>query len=231
MPITVPPLTVAVGPPEKAQLPTRPASRWKGRIARGVLVILAIILAAWCSAPWTLPAAARFLDCSDPPQHSDYILLLGGDVGLRPFAAARLLHDGWAERVLITQPVLTSERFEGQPTERGLTERILLHEGIALEQIIALPHDVLTTTDEAEALAEFLEAHPEATVTVLTSRYHTRRAKLIFGRELGERAGQLRFLGTPSDYFDESDWWRTEEGTRAYVLEYAKLAYNVVRQN
>jgi uncharacterized SAM-binding protein YcdF (DUF218 family) len=126
--------------------------------------------------------------------------------------------------------VLTSERFNGQPSERGLTERILLHEGVALAQIITLPHDVLTTADEAEALAEFLEAHPAATVTVLTSRYHTRRAKLIFGRAVGERASQLSFLGTPSDYFDESNWWRTEEGTRAYVLEYAKLAYNLVRQ-
>ena len=208
----------------------RVASPWKRRLARCAAVVGVFLLAAWFSSPWTLPAAARFLDCSDPPQHSDYILLLGGDVGLRPFAAARLLHDGWAERILITQPVLTGERFEGQPSERGLTERILLHEGVKLEQIVALPHDVLTTADEAEALAEFLEVHPQATVTVLTSRYHTRRAKLIFGRALGERAGQLRFLGTPSDYFDDSNWWRTEEGTRAYVLEYAKLAYNLVWQ-
>jgi len=192
--------------------------------------VVALLMATWLSAPWTLPAAARFLDCSDPPQHTEYILLLGGDVSLRPFAAARLLQNGWAERILITQPVLTSERFNGQPSEQGLTERILLHEGVALAQIVSLPHDVLTTADEAEALAEFLEAHPAATVTVLTSRYHTRRAKLIFGRAVGERASQLSFLGTPSDYFDESNWWRTEEGTRAYVLEYVKLAYNLVRQ-
>ena len=192
--------------------------------------VVALLMATWLSAPWTLPAAARFLDCSDPPQHTEYILLLGGDVSLRPFAAVRLLQNGWAERILIMQSVLTSERFNGQPSEQGLTERILLHEGVALAQIVSLPHDVLTTADEAEALAEFLEAHPAATVTVLTSRYHTRRAKLIFGRAVGERASQLSFLGTPSDYFDESNWWRTEEGTRAYVLEYVKLAYNLVRQ-
>ncbi|HVW01337.1 MAG TPA: YdcF family protein, partial [Planctomycetaceae bacterium] len=148
-----------------------------------------------------------------------------------PFAAAHLVRDGWAERILITQPVLTSQRFEGQPSEGGLTERILIHEGVQPTQIVTLPHDVLTTADEAEALAEFLTAHPEATVTVLTSRYHTRRAKLIFGRALDGRFSQCRFLGTPSDYFDESNWWRTEEGTRAYVLEYVKLAYNLVRQN
>jgi uncharacterized SAM-binding protein YcdF (DUF218 family) len=221
------PTADAIGPPSETK---RPASRWKHRLARGSVVVILLLLAAWLSAPWTLPAAARFLDCSDPPQHTDYILLLGGDVGLRPFAAARLLRDGWAERILITQPVLTSERFEGQPSERGLTERILLHEGVPLDRVITLPHDVLTTADEAEALAQFLDSHPGATVTVLTSRYHTRRAKLIFGRALGERASQLSFLGTPSDYFDESNWWRTEEGTRAYVMEYAKLAYNLVRQ-
>lgn len=206
-------------------------SRRIRRVGRGALVIGAFLLAACLSAPWILPAAARFLDCSDPPQHTDYILLLGGDVGLRPFAAARLLRDGWAERILITQPVLTGDRFEGQPSEHGLTERILLHEGLQPEQIVTLPHDVLTTAHEAEALAEFLASHPEATVTILTSRYHTRRAKVVFARELGGRFAQCRFLGTPSDYFDESNWWRTEEGTRAYVLESVKLAYNLVRQN
>jgi uncharacterized SAM-binding protein YcdF (DUF218 family) len=96
------------------------------------------------------------------------------------------------------------------------------------ETIILLPGAAASTADEARALAEFLDAHPGGSVAVVTSAYHTRRARLIFGRALGERAGAVRFVGAPSDGFGATDWWRTEQGLSTYGTEYVKLGFHLL---
>jgi uncharacterized SAM-binding protein YcdF (DUF218 family) len=71
----------------------------------------------------------------------------------------------------------------------------------------------------------FLQAEPGTTVAVVTSDFHTRRARAIFRRVLGERMERVHFVAAPTDGFGASDWWECEEGTITYLNEYAKLAF------
>ena len=75
----------------------------------------------------------------------------------------------------------------------------------------------------------FLESARQASLTVVTSNYHTRRVRWTVARVLGERARQVTFVSAPTDEFQMDNWWQRDEGFKAIVGEYLKLTYYVLR--
>jgi uncharacterized SAM-binding protein YcdF (DUF218 family) len=159
----------------------------------------------------------------------DYVLVLNGDPNARPFAAAALVKAGLAREVLLTPQQLTLESSAVQDdlilSELDLTKCVLRARGLPPEAIRVLPREITSTYDEARALAEFLDGRPDATVTVVTNSFHTRRARWVFRHVLGERAARLVFVGVPRDGVDDATWWRTDHGCVVYLTEYSKFLY------
>jgi uncharacterized SAM-binding protein YcdF (DUF218 family) len=104
-------------------------------------------------------------------------------------------------------------------------ERILVARGVPGEAIVLLDGECASTGDEAEALARFLDSHPDGSVAVVTNPYHTRRARGAFRRVLGDRASGVHFVAAPGEGFGAGDWWHSEDGFKTYAREFAKLAY------
>ena len=77
-------------------------------------------------------------------------------------------------------------------------------------------------------LKRFLDAHPFASVLVVTDGYHTRRSRWAFRHVLGEQASQVALVSAPTDEFDINCWWRDQWGLAAVGAEYLKLAAYVV---
>jgi LPXTG-motif cell wall-anchored protein len=185
-------------------------------------VLLALLAAAWLARGWLLPAAGRFLDVSEPPREVDAVMVLGGGPTTRPFVAASLARAGLARRVLV--PTFT-EDDSASLSEQEVVRRVLRARGVPDGAVVTLPGAVERTQDEAWALARFLDEEPGATVAVVTSDFHTRRARMLFRREVGSHIDRVHFVAAPTDGFGADDWWRCEEGAATYLLEYFKLAY------
>jgi uncharacterized SAM-binding protein YcdF (DUF218 family) len=100
---------------------------------------------------------------------------------------------------------------------------------VPADRVTVLPGVVDSTFDEAGSLARFLDAHPDATVAIVTDDYHTRRARRAFRKVLGDRARQLRFAATPVDGVAADNWWQTPAGFRTYVGETFKAGYYELR--
>jgi uncharacterized SAM-binding protein YcdF (DUF218 family) len=210
------------GPPLKA----RRGRRWLLRLA----LLAAAGLALYAAAPWYLPAAARALDVSEPPARVDYVMVMGGGHETRPFVAAALVKAGLAGGVLLPNVKPSLEAEDGlAPPEHEFTTEILVRRGVSPDAITVLPPEVNSSSDEAQALAAFLADKPNVSVAVVTNHFHTRRASWIFKKALGPKAGQVRFVGAPTDGFDETNWWRHEAGVTCYLTEYVKLAYYWLR--
>jgi uncharacterized SAM-binding protein YcdF (DUF218 family) len=213
--------------PEQAALtppapPRRRGRRWLWRL--GVLAVLLGLV--YFLHPLLLPWAARWLDVSETPQPVDEVLVLGGEANIRPFVAAALYNAGLTKRVLVPAVKQSpSARDAGRLPEQELIRRVLVKRGVPDEAIVLLPDVVDSTADEAAALRHYLEDKPERTVAVVTTCYHTRRVRWIFRKQLGARAEQLHFVAGPTDGYDASNWWRSEEGCQRYVNEYLKLAF------
>jgi uncharacterized SAM-binding protein YcdF (DUF218 family) len=199
--------------------------RWRWRLG-----LVAVLVVVFLVRSWWLPSVARFLDVSEAPAHTDYVMVLGGGAESRPFAAAALVRAGRADRVLLPHVALSPEAEAGTTLpEAEVTARVLRARGVADSAVEYLPSEVNSTADEARALAAFLRDHPDATVTVVTHRFHTRRARWIVRQAIGGPAPNVHFFGVPNDGFDESNWWQCEAGLGCYFNEYVKLCLYTVR--
>jgi uncharacterized SAM-binding protein YcdF (DUF218 family) len=197
------------------------------------VAIVAGALVVWLAPGWALPPLAHYLNISTPPRPVDYVLILNGDPDTRPFAAAAIARAGLAKEVLLTRQARAFDAASVQDgsviSEHELTKKILHARGIPDERIVILPGEIGSTADEARELAKFLEAKPTATVTVVTNGFHTRRARMVFGRMLGANASRVSFVGVPREDVDEETWWQTPDGCATYLMEYCKIPYYWLR--
>lgn len=183
---------------------------------------------------WVAPvgrAAADWLDVSDFDGPVDCVMILGGEPNRRPFAAAALYRAGLAERVLVARTRPSEAARRGLiPLQHELARQVLALEGVPETAIEILPgEEVRSTADEAVVLGAWLEARPEVEVVVLTTAYHTRRARRIFRQVLGAAAPRVEFLGIPPEDFRSGEWWRTKAGFLTYSREFLKTLYYWLR--
>ncbi len=225
------PVRNAAPQPAAPVKPPRRRLHWLWRVP--LLLLVAGVLAVWLAPGWVLPPLAHYLDVSETPRPVDYVLVLNGDPETRPFAAAALVKVGLAREVLLTRQPLTLESASVQEvallSELEITKKILESRGVPPDKVVILPGEITSTADEARTLATFLADHPQATVTVVTNGFHTRRARLVFRKFLGEDAGRVAFVGVPRDGVDPECWWQTPAGCGVYVSETCKLPYYWLR--
>ncbi len=214
--------------PEQPAVTPPPRRRCRRRlVCLGVLGALVVVV--YLLHLLLLPRAAAWLDVSEPPTEVDDVMVLGGESSVRPFVAAALYNKGLAKRVLIPTIKRGPEAEDGiLPAESDVIYQVLRKRGVPDEAIVRLPGEVNSTADEAAALGHYLDDHPDDRVTVVTTCYHTRRVRWIFRKQLGARADHVHFVGGPTDGYDTSNWWRSEEGTRQYVNEFVKLPFYIV---
>jgi uncharacterized SAM-binding protein YcdF (DUF218 family) len=173
-----------------------------------------------------LVAACRWLDVGQRPQPADYVAVLGGGEETRPFAAALLVKRHLAREVLVPRQWNRAEVVHWIVlSDEELTRQVLLRRGVPASRIHLIGKGVVSTFDEALAVAEFLHPRPSARVMVVTNDYHTRRARWAFARVLDHSADRLTVVSIPEDEFSPENWWRTSAGRLQVTGEYAKLLY------
>jgi uncharacterized SAM-binding protein YcdF (DUF218 family) len=109
--------------------------------------------------------------------------------------------------------------------ETAHTARVLEQQGVPRSAIVLIPDTVTSTRDEASRLAAFVRDHPMRRVTVVTTAFHTRRARYAFRRALSPLNVDVRMAAAMEPGFSESNWYRRDEGMVAYFAEAIKLVY------
>lgn len=204
-------------------------TRWK-RPFIAVAVLTGVVLGLYLGRSILLPPVAGFLDVSGPPPQVDYVMVLGGGSDSRPFVAAALVNTKRAAAVLVPTvagPVETAEDL--RVPDHEVIQSVLRARGVPAQAIVLLPEPCSSTADEARSLAAFLQSHPDRTVAVVTHTFHTRRARAIFRKALPGQEQQLHFVAVPTDGFDETNWWQSEQGFQCYANEYSKLLLSWLR--
>jgi len=172
-----------------------------------------------------LPWCGLWLDVGRTPSPCEFVMVLGGDANIRPYAAAAVVRTGLAQKVLLTHVAPAIPATDAIESEHDVARRVLIHRGVSESNILVLGNNAMTTRDEALALAEFLKDRPTARVAVVTSHFHTRRARWIFAKTLGPRSADLQFVSAPSDDFSLPHWWRSGAGFSIVAGENLKLLF------
>jgi DUF218 domain-containing protein len=176
-----------------------------------LLLLAAIVIAA-------ARQAARFL-VVEQPEKSDAIIVLAGDTNVRPARALELLRQGMASHVFMNAEtrnrIYDTQLIDiAQKYVNGLPEAA---------QVSVCPVYGFSTFAEVEDSRRCLESLGARRVLIVTSDYHTRRARMIFRHRLPQY--QFSTAGASnSQQFGEA-WWTNREWAKVTFDEWSKMVW------
>jgi uncharacterized SAM-binding protein YcdF (DUF218 family) len=136
---------------------------------------------------------------SDDPKHADAIVVLSGD-RKRLATGVRLFTQGVAETLVISR--------DGRPWR----EADALCAG---QSVICFQANPYSTEGEAQDVGRLERKHGWRRIVIVTSRYHLRRARMLFERCTGRRQQVVAAKTTALNYLVDIPW---EWGKLVYQL-------------
>lgn len=200
--------------------------RWLRWAARVLAALFALGVVGYIFRAPLLIGAARAWVINDPVTKADAIVILGGGPETRPFAAAKLYHQGVAPKVLYMNVKLgPAEELGVVATEPELTRRILLSNGVPESAQVVLGTNVANTFDESRAVRDWARQTGASSIVITTDLFHTRRARWIFNRELHDKPIKINVVAVEPIRFKMTNWWQHEDGLVFFQNEIIKYAY------
>jgi uncharacterized SAM-binding protein YcdF (DUF218 family) len=189
------------------------------------LLFAAALLLLLFLARWLLPAVGYALIHNDGPSKADIAVVLAGDPrGLRIIKAAELVRDGYVPGVLVSGPGGAYDLHESD-----LAIPFAVRRGFPAEWFTALPHEALSTREEAAVILPELRRRKIKRFLLVTSDFHSARARRIFlAVERATGGGpEMRVVAAPDQYFRPNSWWRTRESQKTTFIEWSKTVATV----
>lgn len=155
----------------------------------------------------------------DPLEKSDAIVVLSDDnfYADRAAHAADLYRHGWAPVVVASGRKLRPYAGVGELMQHDLIER-----GVPKDKIVVISHNAENTREEAQILLQQVAERKWHSVIVVTSNYHTRRARYIFTRVFPQQVG-VTVSGANDGSFDPEHWWQSRLGLKELTREWAGM--------
>ena len=159
--------------------------------------------------------AGESLVVEDPPEKSDAIIILSDDnfYADRATRAAELFRQKLA-------PVVVASGVRLRPNA-GIAELMthdLIERGVPRENVLPFPQDADNTREEVQFLQKLVREKNWKSVIVVTSNYHSRRAKYIFGKILADSV-TVRMAAARDADFDPQHWWEHRKSVKRFFHE------------
>jgi uncharacterized SAM-binding protein YcdF (DUF218 family) len=188
------------------------------------LLIAVISASIWLSREALLQWLAEQWIVSDSISASDAIVILGGGLDTRPFAAAEDYHKGLAHKILVANvPVGKAVALGISPSHTDINRRVMIKLGVPETDIETFGTELSSTYEEAEALQEWAIRTHARSVIVPTEIFSARRVRWMLTRALPGTAVQIQTLDPPN--YNQSDWWKSHEGMLSFQNEVVKYIY------
>jgi DUF218 domain-containing protein len=170
----------------------------------------------------------------DPlPEHADVaVMLAGGDSAeeARLATAIQMLQERRVDHVMLS---VRRVSFYGEWLPDLLLHHVGSEYGPELARNVVLCEmstKIDSTAEEAVALRKCLEARGWRSVIVVTSNFHTRRARLIWRATLANAEPRFRLSvrGVFDGSFEPNAWWEERRYAKTWLLELTKLVWTVM---
>ena len=172
-----------------------------------------------------LSSYAEFYTVNNATSGADAIVVLSGGKASRIPHALNLFAENYAPRLLLTDEKKRSLRFAHLFSTNEEIAQAMIDELKLSVPIITVPSlkgGATSTFDEAYDLRKFSEAEGFKRLILVTDAFHTRRAYHAFQTVFAGSEIRLEMSAAQNDIFNESNWWTSDQGISAYVLESIK---------
>ena len=198
-----------VGPPQEIL---------KRLLVRSAVILAPLLLLGIIA----LRGLGSFLVYEDPLEKADGIMILGGTMYERQLEAVDLYKDGWAPRLFVLREI--SDWGEVELMKRGFTYQSAVDLQVDVMERLGVPRDRITildransTAQEAGILRDFALREEFTKVIIVTSKQHTRRARLVINRRMREIGVRVIVRASRYDRANVDRWW-TERSTLRFTL-------------
>ena len=172
-----------------------------------------------------LTAYAKFFTVSNATTGADALVVLSGGKFTRIPHALKLLEEGYAPEILLTDEKKGSIRFSHLlPNNEMIAQAMIEELGLmAPVSIIQSQKGGATSTfDEAYDLLKLSEKKKYRHLILVTDAFHSRRAYHAFQTVFEETEINIEMSAASNKIFNENNWWTSDQGISAYVLESIK---------
>jgi uncharacterized SAM-binding protein YcdF (DUF218 family) len=155
----------------------------------------------------------------DPLDKADALIVLGDDnfYADRATRGAQLFREGKAPVI-----VASGRRLRPNAGIAELVEHDLVERGVPRDKIVRFTHDGDSTLEEAQALADLVKGKKWHSIIVVTSNYHTRRARYIF-RRVFPQGMEVRVASARDGDFDPEHWWEKRKAIKELTQEFTGM--------
>ena len=203
------------------------------KIFISLIVIVILLLSQY---KILLTGYANFFTIDNPTHGVNApILILAGGAATRVPKALELYEKGYGNRLLLTsERSLNSKVAHLFSTNEQQAKKISQELNIQaeLEVVPSLKGGATSTLDEAHDLLAFCSKEKVKHLIIVTDSFHTRRALYAFKKVFQGSDIKVEASAALNEIYSEENWWRSDRGISAYLLEPIKLAvYMLSKKN
>ncbi len=180
-----------------------------------LLFIVVLCLALYLARHPLMRFAGEEWIVEDSLEHADAIIVLSDDnfYADRAAHAADLYRHGMAPYLVASGRKLRPYAGVAELMEHDLVER-----AVPKDKILRVSHQAENTREEAQALRQQVVDRKWRSVIVVTSNYHTRRARYIFTHVFPPSV-VVRVSGAKDGDFDPDSWWERRVSIKKLITE------------
>jgi uncharacterized SAM-binding protein YcdF (DUF218 family) len=204
------------------------ASRFRAakRALVALLLIVTICASIWYGRATLLWGVAELWIVSDPVGPADAVVILGGGLSVRPFAATDYYKKGLTRKILVSNVRLKKEEtLGGLPSHNAMNHNVLLKLGVPESAIDTFGSELSNTYQEAVALREWAVRTHAHSVIVPIEVFSSRRVRWVIEHELTGTGIEVQVPALDDSDYSPSDWWKDEKGIIGFQNEVIKYLY------
>jgi len=210
----------------------RPRRLWFAWILAVVVLAAGAIVAVPAIREPVLRAAGRALVVKEPVASADIIVVSLDSDGSGVLEAADLVQSGIATRVAVFVDPPSGEGNEfirrGLPYENGGARQVRQLGLLGVTDVLRIPRDEAGTEGEAQVLPRWCDEHQFRSIVLVAGADHSRRLRRVMDRAMKGHSTSVTIRPSRYSSFDPDRWWETRGGVRMAIVEFQKLALDMV---
>ena len=155
----------------------------------------------------------------DDPQHADVIVVLAGEADKRPARGLELLSQGYAPRMMLDVPA-GMRIFDQEVVDIA---RVYVQKLPQRDAVSICPIAGLSTKTESYDVEGCLENSGVHSLLLVTSDYHTRRARSTFQHKFKGYRISVAAATDPVQF--GRDWWQQRQWAKMNLDEWLRLVW------